>query len=115
MKKSLRIGLLAGGLVIVALILALAKNKPEQPILFYSNYCPHCQNVEKYINENNIKEKYSFTELEVADNQDNAVILAQKAAKCGIDTDNIGVPLLFDNGACFLGDIDITTYLSSKK
>lgn len=114
MKKSLRIGLLAGGIVIIALALAMIKNKPEQPILFYSNYCSHCKNVEQYINENNIKEKYSFTELEVADNQDNAIILAQKAAKCGIDTDNIGVPLLYDNGKCFVGDIDINNYLSTK-
>jgi glutaredoxin len=114
MKKSLKIGLLVTGLIIVSLGLAFIKSRPAKQILFYSNYCPHCKNVEKYINDNNIKQKFTFDELEVADDAANANILTAKAIKCGIDPNNIGVPMFFDGKQCLVGDQDIINYLSSK-
>ena len=114
MKKSLKISLLIVGLIVVSVGLAIIKSRPAQPILFYSNYCPHCKNVEKYINDNNIKQKIAFKELEVADNKANANILMAKAVKCGLDTNNIGVPLFYDGKQCLIGDQDIINYLSTK-
>lgn len=114
MKKSLRISLLIIGLVIISVGFAIIKSRPAKQILFYSNYCPHCKNVEKYINDNNIKQKVTFEELEVADDKANANILTAKAIKCGIDPNNIGVPLFYDGKQCFVGDQDIINYLSAK-
>lgn len=125
MKKENRIFLLIVLLVATSFAVALIKNKKSDnknnsvtpvsdQILFYSNYCPHCDNVADYIDENNIKDKFNFTELEVADNQTNAKILYEKAQECGINRNNIGVPLFFNNGTCLTGDTDVINYLSSK-
>jgi glutaredoxin-related protein len=117
MKKNLRIGLVIISLIVVASLLALAKSKqvksPES-ILFYSNYCPHCKNVEKYVNDNNVKSKVTFTELEVADNADNAQVLFNKAKKCNLDTNNLGVPMYFDGEKCLVGDEEIIKYFETK-
>jgi glutaredoxin len=117
MKKNLRIGLVIISVIVIAGLLALVKTKqtksPES-ILFYSNYCPHCKNVEKYVNDNNIKSKVTFTELEVADNQDNAQVLLSKAKKCNLDTSNLGVPMYFDGEKCLVGDEEIIKYFETK-
>jgi glutaredoxin-related protein len=117
MKKNLRIGLIIAGLIIVAGLLATVKSKqaslPES-ILFYSNYCPHCKNVEKYVNDNNIKSRVTFKELEVADNQDNAQVLLSKTKKCNLDTSNLGVPMYFDGEKCLVGDEEIIKYFETK-
>jgi glutaredoxin len=117
MKKNLRIGLVIISVIVIAGFLALVKTKqtksPES-ILFYSNYCPHCKNVEKYVNDNNIKSKVTFTELEVADNPDNAQVLLSKAKKCNLDTSNLGVPMYFDGEKCLEGDEEIIKYFGTK-
>lgn len=118
MKKSLRIGLIIAGLIIVSGLIAVVKTKQTKApelILFYSNYCPHCKNVEKYISDNDLKNKITFTELEVADNQANAQILVSQAKKCGLDTNGIGVPLFYDGTNCLIGDTNIINYFATKK
>lgn len=115
MKKQLKISLLVVGLIIVALALAIIKNQPVKQILFYSNYCSHCKTVAQYITENNIKAKFSFEELEVADNKTNANVLISRVSKCGLDTTNITVPLFYDGQKCLVGDQEIINYLATKK
>lgn len=118
MKKDLRIGLIIIGVVIVAGLLAVVKNQQAsapQSILFYSNYCPHCKIVEEYINNNNIKNKITFQELEVADNEANSRILFNKAKICKLDTKTLGVPLFFDGKTCLMGDENIIKYFDTIK
>jgi glutaredoxin len=86
----------------------------SQIILFYGNGCPHCAIVEKYIEENNIKNKISFAEKEVYYNQANAKELEAKAKICGLPTDSIGVPFLWNGGTCLIGDKDIVNFLKQK-
>lgn len=90
--------------------------QPEesQIILFYGQGCPHCAIVEDYIRENNIKNKVSFEEKEVYYNQNNANDLAQKAKACGIPTDSIGVPFLWDGEKCYVGDQEIIDFFNKK-
>jgi glutaredoxin len=115
MKKSARLSLLlAGLLVVLSLILILVKKQP-QLILFYSDSCPHCQNLESYIVQNNVKSYLDFKELEVSKNQANAQLLAKDAASCGLSTDSIGVPFFFDGTQCLVGDENIIQYFASKK
>jgi len=86
----------------------------SQIILFYGDGCPHCAIVENYIKESNIKEKLPFEEKEVYYNQNNANDLAQKAQTCGISTNSIGVPFLWDSSKCYVGDQDIINFLNQK-
>jgi glutaredoxin len=85
-------------------------------IFFYGNGCPHCAVVEKYIADNKIDSKISFDKKEVFDNQDNAALLADKAHSCGLNTDTIGVPFVWDGttGKCYVGETDAINYFKGK-
>ncbi len=113
MKKYKTLIIFSGIIVFLVLIVLLGRltNKPEM-ILFFGDTCPHCKNVEKYLTENNIRNKYKFQELEVYNNKANAQILAQTAKQCGLDTTNgVGVPLFFDGQNCLQGDEPIINFL----
>jgi glutaredoxin len=137
MKKTLITGLLivvvVGLLSVVVLGSREKKNEPintsnseeitpevtqvfsaKIPIFFYGNTCPHCADVERWMQENKVEEKIKITKKEVYDNQQNAQELTQTAKKCGLPTDSIGVPFLFAEGKCLIGTPDITSFLSQK-
>lgn len=86
----------------------------NQIVLFYGDGCPHCAIVEKYIEENKIKDKISFAQKEVYYNQNNAKELAAKARICGIPANSIGVPLLWNGEGCLIGDQDIINFFKQK-
>jgi glutaredoxin len=86
----------------------------SQIILFYGDGCPHCAIVEKYIEENNIKNKISFTQKEVYYNQNNAKELQTKAKICGLPANSIGVPFLWDGSKCIIGDQPIIDFFKLK-
>jgi glutaredoxin len=124
MKKNI---LIVAGLLIIAGIVVFAffgrkNNNPgggsteslDGIILFYGQGCPHCANVDKYIAENNVKDKVTFAELEVFSNRDNAKLLEEKAVVCGLATDSIGVPFLWDGSKCKVGDQDIINFFKEK-
>ena len=91
------------------------ENQSEsQIILFYGDGCPHCKIVEEYINESNIQNKISFAQKEVYYNQNNAKELEAKAKICGLPTDSIGVPFLWDGEKCLIGDQDIINFFKQK-
>jgi glutaredoxin len=124
MKKNI---LIVAGLLIIAgiVVFAVFSRKNNNPgggntesldgiILFYGQGCPHCANVDKYIAENNVKDKVTFAELEVFLNKDNAKLLEEKAVICGLATDSIGVPFLWDGSKCISGDQDIINFFKEK-
>ncbi len=86
---------------------------PSTLIFFYGSSCPHCQNVEKYFTDNKIAEKIKFDQKEVYANPKNSALLVQYAKKCGINENEIGVPLLWDGSKCFVGDQAIIVYFQS--
>lgn len=110
--------------VVIAAILVMPKNekspnlklplKDSGAILFYSASCPHCAIVDNYIKENRIEEKISFKRLRTDNNKDNYNLLEEKAAACGLDLRRIGVPFLWDNNECYIGDPQITKYFATK-
>ncbi|MDD2680570.1 MAG: hypothetical protein PHE20_00530 [Patescibacteria group bacterium] len=119
-KNKTRITALA---VIVILIITIAVvistrqqdesvNNPQESemILFYSLSCPHCQNVSDHIRENNIKDKYSFNELEISENQKNSAELVKKAKECNYNTEALGVPFLWTGDSCLMGDVSIIEF-----
>jgi glutaredoxin len=115
---AIAIGVIA---IIIAIVLIVSTKNPapetksEQGILFYSDTCPHCKNVEKFIDENNVKAKVDFVSKEVSTNEDNGLDLMSKGQKCKLAEQNIGaVPLYWDNGTCTVGDAPIIELLKSK-
>jgi len=126
MNKKLLISLILFISASIIGVFLLSSNKDAKPlvnevepsinqiIFFYGDGCPHCAIVEEYFQENNIKEKVSFTEKEVYNNQKNSQELLEKARICGIPTDSIGVPFLWDGAKCLVGDQDIIEFFDSK-
>ena len=89
-------------------------NKDASIIFFYGQECPHCKTVEKYIEENKITEKVNFAQGEVYHNKTNSALLAEKAGKCGIDTKSIGVPFLWENDKCYVGQEEVIQFFKDK-
>ncbi|HOK94396.1 MAG TPA: hypothetical protein PLL80_01485 [Candidatus Pacearchaeota archaeon] len=85
-------------------------------ILFYGKGCPHCVKVESYIKKNKIQDKIPFVQKEVYNNQTNAEELYKKAELCGLQTDSIGVPFLWDgqDNSCLMGEKDIINFFEQK-
>ncbi|MFH1546152.1 MAG: hypothetical protein ABIE14_02150 [Patescibacteria group bacterium] len=90
------------------------QNKQSQIILFYGDGCPHCVIVEEYIERNDIEEKISFEQKEVYYSKKNANDLGDKAKMCGLPTDNVGVPFLWDGSECFVGDQEIIEFFKQQ-
>ncbi|MEK7562480.1 MAG: hypothetical protein AAB509_02280 [Patescibacteria group bacterium] len=93
-------------------------NKPKVDItgiiLFYGDGCSHCKLVEDFISQNKIEEKVKFTRLEVFNNRDNAQILLERSKACGINTDQVGVPFLWDGKTCLIGDPDVIKFFKNS-
>ncbi len=112
-----KIAITVVALAMIILIIAYSRlNKAEVKnksgmVLFYSTTCPHCKNVEKFINDNNIKEKIALEEREVGSSEDNSFLMQKKAKECGIKENNLGVPFLWNGEMCIVGDIPIIDYL----
>ncbi len=83
-------------------------------ILFYGDGCPHCADVEKYIDENNIVQKVSFEKLEVWNNKQNAQIMKKAARICKLNETKIGVPFLFAQNKCYIGTPDVKEFFKQK-
>lgn len=121
MNKKTVIALLLGLIVIsgVVVIKATKENSPadeSRTTLYYGVTCPHCKVVEKWLEENpEIKEKSGLVAKEVYENQENSKELGEKAKECQIGgSGGIGVPFLYDNGQCIIGDQPIIDYLKEN-
>jgi glutaredoxin len=131
MKNKIIISTILFAIVLIFSFFALSqeKNKTQAPtdetairenqstsqiILFYGEGCPHCAIVEKYIEENDIINKVSFAQKEVYHNQSNAKELEEKAKICGLPTDSIGVPFLWDGSTCLVGDQPIIDFFKQR-
>ncbi len=111
MKKLKKLWPLFLSLAILAVLVIFAVSQPKT-ILFYGSTCPHCEKVDEYLKANPSKVKYRH--LEVYENQQNAALMATKAKACGIDTESIGVPFLYQKGNCLIGDADIINWFSKQ-
>jgi glutaredoxin len=100
------------------------KNKKEEAqktinssemIFFYGQGCPHCVNVEKFLEENrSVEEKVKFEKLEVWKSKENTQLMIERARNCGLSEKNLGVPLFWDGSNCLIGDTDIIDFLKNK-
>lgn len=83
-------------------------------IFFYGDGCPHCAVVESYFEDNQVESKIDFSKREVYNNQANATLLTTKAKICGLNTNSIGVPFLWDGANCLIGDRDIIAFFDTE-
>jgi glutaredoxin len=90
------------------------ENPVNENVLYYGSTCSHCKIIEEFINSNNITEKLKFEQKEVFENKENANELTKVAEYCKLDSSNIGVPFMYYEGECYIGDIDIIKLLKEK-
>ena len=83
-------------------------------IFFYGQECPHCHDVKKYFEENKTHEKVEFSEREVYHDQANANLMLEKASVCGLDKGKLGVPFLWAEGKCLMGEQPIEDFFNAK-
>lgn len=94
----------------------LAQNvlaQENQAVLYYGNGCPHCAEVEDFIKNNTFD--FSIEKKEVYQNKTNTEEFNKVCAKEGISLMNRGVPFLYSENECFIGDKQIISYLTSKQ
>jgi glutaredoxin len=125
-KKFLPLMIL-GALVIIAfgVVIFPRDNSPEAtssspfPLptsyeLFWGEGCPHCANVDDFLETWDKKDEIKVEKKEVYENKGNSTLLAQRANYCKINTYNIGIPFLFTpDGKCISGDTPIIDFFKS--
>jgi len=90
-------------------------NNTEKTTLYYGDGCSHCERVEQYIKNTKLDDQFIIDRKEVFNNKKNAETLLKKMIACKLpNTTEVSVPVLVDQGKCFLGDVDIIKYLSEK-
>ena len=82
--------------------------------LFYGDGCPHCEDVERFNEENDIKSKVIFEELEVWKDKENAELMKDAAKICELDLEKIGVPFLFAKDKCYIGGPDVEEFFKEE-
>jgi len=87
----------------------------EDLILFYGDTCPHCLIVEEFLDsQGDLATRLNLTRKEVYNDLKNQRLLTTKAKLCGLDTASIGVPFLWNQGTCLIGDVDIVNYFKNQ-
>lgn len=72
-------------------------------VYYYGAECPHCKDVQDFIDQNGIAEKVHFVKKEVWHNTKNASEMEARAKTCGIQPEGMGVPFVFADGKCMIG------------
>lgn len=89
----------------------------DQVVLYYGNTCPHCKELEAWMEAEKIEEKISdkvrLQKKEVYQNQSNANELQNVAQSCGTAANGIGVPFLYAQGKCLTGTDQIEAYFQT--
>jgi len=86
---------------------------PKEPSLFTSETCPHCKNVEDFIEKNKIGGKLTFANKEIS-NPNNLKEFYSVGKYCQIPTKELGFPLFWTGEKCLMGDQPIIDYLKEK-
>jgi glutaredoxin len=87
---------------------------PNRIIFFYGANCPHCQETEKWFEEQKVADKIAFERKEVS-TPAVQVELQQAVKYCQFDdSQGIGVPFLFAEGKCYMGTPDVEGFFKQK-
>lgn len=83
-------------------------------IYYFGKECSHCIKVTKFLEDNKISEKVMFSKKEVWHNKVNAQEMEEKVVECGLDKSEIGVPFLYANGKCHIGEIEVVDFFKKE-
>lgn len=122
MNKKILSLIIIGVLVIVGIVVwGMKSGSTNAPaanltgiIYYYGAECPHCKNINEFLEKNNIAESVTFAKKEVWHDRGNASEMTQAASVCGIDKKDLGVPFIFDDGKCLIGEPDVKKFFSEK-
>ena len=122
MDKKMLAGIAILGVVIVGIIVwGMTSSTADAPaaevsgtVYYYGAECPHCKKVNEFLESNKIAEKVTFIKKEVWHDRQNADEMAQAASQCGLNKNEIGVPFIFDNGTCLIGEPDVIKFFREK-
>ncbi len=85
---------------------------PTGPVTVYVGQgCPHCVRVEARALETGMDKKIPVIFKEVFNDQDNAEEFMGIAKQCGLDVNNLGVPVMWDGAKCTEGEPDIIKFI----
>ena len=84
----------------------------DKGILYYGLGCPHCAKVENFLEKNNLTDK--IIKKEIYHNSQNANEFNKVCENEGINLINRGVPFLFADNKCFIGDKQIINYFQKQ-
>ena len=85
---------------------------PKGPVTIYTGQgCPHCARVELRAAETGMDKKIPIIFKEVFNDQANAEEFLGVAKTCGLDVDNLGVPVMWDGTKCTEGEPDIIKFI----
>jgi glutaredoxin len=83
-------------------------------VYFFGAECPHCKKINEFLEKNDIASRVSFEKKEVWNDKTNAAQMLQAATQCSIDKKDVGVPFVFDNGQCLIGEPDVRKFFTEK-
>jgi glutaredoxin len=83
-------------------------NLPDSYEYYWGEGCPHCANVEDFLNTWENKDRVQIDKKEVYKDQDNIDLFKSRAEYCNLPNNQVGVPFLFTpEGECVVGDTPI--------
>lgn len=88
--------------------------KDASIIYFYGSGCSHCKNVSAFLEKNDIESKVDFVKKEIQYNRKNGEEFRNAALKCGLNPSDIGVPFVFSEGKCYMGEPEVMQFFSDK-
>lgn len=83
---------------------------------YWGNGCPHCKNVEDFLNSWQGKDKIKLEKFEVWNNRENARRMKARAEACNLPQKDLAVPFLVTlEGKCIGGDEPIIQFFKDLK
>lgn len=111
-KKIIIILLSVGFLFSLLVYLIQNANGSKNIVFYYSQTCPYCKQVEKYISEKSLESKVTIERRLVFNTSDKSLDKQEMGTLCGVSMDSVGVPLIYFKRKCYMGTPDIVELLS---
>ncbi|EKD58688.1 MAG: hypothetical protein ACD_56C00069G0002 [uncultured bacterium] len=83
-------------------------------VYYYGKECTHCNNIEKFIDENKVESKISFVKKEVWHDAASDMEMRARSEACALDPAKVGVPFLWARGKCYIGEVEVKKYLKKE-
>lgn len=90
-----------------------AGNPSASVVYYYGDGCPHCNDLQKFLDENGVEFGDDLAKKEVWENETNRDEMNERAKSCGLTKRELGVPFVFAEGKCFMG-LDAKKYFEGS-